>query len=116
MKPLVSISVKVYRLAIRLFPDEIRWRWEPEMADTFALQLVDALREARWSAIAGVWYYAAVELFSIALPARLARAAMLVPMAALAGAGAIFYGLLWVLQNPLTLNRLYHHTILRFGG
>jgi hypothetical protein len=116
MSWLVSRSTTIYRLLARLYPDEMRRRWEPEMADTFALQLADAVREERWSGVIATWYCALAELFQIALPSRLARAALVVPMAALAGAGAIFYGLAWALQNSQVLEALYHHAFARLGG
>jgi hypothetical protein len=116
MSSLVSFSTILYRLMARLYPEEIRRRWEPEMADTFALQIADALRQDRWTGVIAVWYYALAELFLIALPRQLARAALLVPVAALAGAGAVFYGLVWALQNSLTLGRLYHHAFTKLGG
>lgn len=116
MNTLVPLSVTLYRLLARLYPDEIRSRWEPEMADTFALQLEDAVRQRRWSAVLAAWYYALAELFLIALPMRLARAPVLIPAAGLAGAGAVLYALVWALQNSLELNRLYHHAVATIGG
>ena len=74
MNSVITLSVQLYRLLARLYPDEIRRRWEPEMADTFALQLGDALRERRWTAVIAIWYYALAELFQIALPLQLTRA------------------------------------------
>ncbi|MGA2195333.1 MAG: hypothetical protein ABSH40_08690 [Bryobacteraceae bacterium] len=116
MTSLISLSAKVYRLLTLLYPDEIRRRWEAEMADTFALQIADALHEKRWTAMIAAWYYALAELLFIAVPRRLTRAALVIPVAALASAGAIFFGLLWALQNPLTLSAFYHHTFAKLGG
>jgi hypothetical protein len=116
MNSVITLSAKFYRLLARLYPDEIRRRWEPEMADTFALQLADAWRERGWPAVIATWYYALAELFQIALPLQLTRAALVIPVAALAGAGAMFFGLIWALQNPLTLSALYHHTFGKLGG
>ena len=116
MNSAITVSAKLYRLLARLYPGEIRRRWEPEMADTFALQLADAWRAEGWTAVIATWYYALAELFHIALPRQVARAALVVPVAALAGAGAIFFGLVWALLNPLKLNALYHHTFGKLGG
>jgi hypothetical protein len=116
MNPLMLLNVRLYCLLARLYPDEIRRRWEPEMADTFALQLVEALRKKQWTAVIAIWYYAVAELFLIAVPLRITQAALLVPLTALVSAGAMFYGLFWVLLNSLTLRTLYHHTIARLGG
>lgn len=116
MNSLVSVSAIVHRLLARLYPSEMRRRWEPEMADTFALQLADALREQRWTAALTTWYYAFAELFLIALPLQIVRATVVIPVAALAGAGAIFYGLLWALMNSLALSALYHHALGKLGG
>jgi hypothetical protein len=116
MNPLVSRSATVYRRLVRLYPNELRRRWEREIGDTFALQIADALRERQWTAMIAIWYYALVELLLIALVERLARGTLALVLAALTGASAVFYGLLWALANPLTLKTLYHHGLAKFGG
>jgi hypothetical protein len=116
MNPVVSLSTKLYRLLARLYPDDIRRRWEPEMADTFALQLSDAVSAEQWSSVLAAWYYALADLVVIALPLQLARTALIVSVTAVAGAGAMFCGLVWALGNSLVLRDLYHQMLGRLGG
>jgi hypothetical protein len=116
MNSVVSLSAKLYSLLARLYPDEIRRRWEPEMADTFALQLADALREKRWTSLIATWYCALADLVLIALPLQLGRAALVIPVAAVTAAGVILFGLVWALQNSLALSALYHHAFGKLGG
>jgi hypothetical protein len=86
------------------------------MADTFALQLADALREERWTSVIATWYYALADLVLIALPLQLGRSALVIPVAAVTSAGVIFFGLVWALQNSLALSALYHHAFAKLGG
>jgi len=116
MKSLILLNTRLYRILAMAYPEEFRRRWEPEMADTFELLLADAIREKRWTAVAGAWYTAGAELLLIAVPLHIARLTLAVPLAAVAGAGAMFYGLLWALQNSLALRALYHHAITQLGG
>jgi hypothetical protein len=116
MNSVMFVSTRLYRILTLAYPEEFRRRWEPEMADTFELLLAAAVRERRWAAISGAWYTAAAELLLIAVPLRLARVTLIVPLAAVAGAGAMFYGLVWALQNSLALRALYHHAITQLGG
>ena len=112
----MPVSVRLYRALTYLYPLEIRDRWESEMADTFALQMADARRSGRRSTVAAVWYYALAELLQIALPRRLARATLVIPVSALTAAGALMFGFMWALLNSLTLKAIFHHTFAKFGG
>jgi hypothetical protein len=116
MKSVMFVSTRLYRILTLAYPEEFRRRWEPEMADTFELLLTAAIREKRWTAVAGAWYTVATELLLIAAPLQLANLTLIVPLAAVAGAGAMFYGLVWALQNSLALRALYHHAITQLGG
>jgi hypothetical protein len=78
------MSAAIYRLLLRLYPEEIRRRWEEEMVETFALQLADGW----WDA----WCCAVGEIFQIALPLQLAREGMAIPIVSLASSGAVFFG------------------------
>jgi hypothetical protein len=102
------MSVRLYRLLLRLYPAHIRQRWEEEMVETFSLQLADHGREA--------WTDAALDLLRVALPRQAARAALVVPCVSLVGSCAVFYGLFWALANSIRLLALYHHVIAKFGG
>jgi hypothetical protein len=115
MKPAVA-TLQIYRILLRLYPGEIRRRWEREMVETFALQLADAWQEAGWSGVLAVWFCGVAELFQIALPLQVARPALVIPVVSLAGSGAVFFGLIWALENSLVLQGLYRHLVARLGG
>jgi hypothetical protein len=102
------MSTAIYRLLLRLYPSEIRGRWEEELVETFALQLADG-----WL---GAWRCAVAELFRIALPLQVAREGMVIPIVSLASSGALFFGLLWALGNSLALLSLYHRLLDNLGG
>ena len=116
MKPPIVTVLEIYRLLLRLYPGEIRRRWEREIMETFALMLVDARQEAGWGGVLQVWFCAVAELFQIALPLQVARAAVLIPVVSLAGSGAILFGLTWALENSLVLRGLYRHLVAKLGG
>jgi hypothetical protein len=116
MNLFIRFSAALYGWLARLYPDEIRRRWEAEMTDTFALQLAEAWREPGWTGVIATWYYALAELFAIALPRQLLRAGLLVPVGALTAAGVIFYGLAWALQNSLALNRIFYRAFGKLWG
>ena len=116
MNPATDTVLQIYRILLRLYPSEIRRRWEPEITDTFALQLADAWREAGWGGVVQVWFRAVAELFQIALPLQVARAALVIPVVSLAGSCAILFGLTWTLQNPLVLHAMYRHLVAKLGG
>jgi hypothetical protein len=80
------MSAAIYRLLLRLYPEEIRRSWEEEMVETFALQL------------------------------QLAREGMAIPIVSLASSGAVFFGLTWALGNSLALRLLYHRLLDKLGG
>lgn len=116
MKPAIVTGIEIYRILLRLYPNEIRRRWEREIMETFALQLADAWQEAGWGGVRQVWCCAVAELFQIALPLQVARAALVIPAVSLAGSGAIFFGLTWALENSLVLRVLYRHLVTKLGG
>jgi hypothetical protein len=116
MKPGIVTGIEIYRILLRLYPNEMRRRWEGEMIETFALQLADARQEAGWGGVLRVWFCAVRELFQIALPLQVASAALVIPAVSLAGSGAIFLGLTWALENSLALRVLYGHLVAKLGG
>jgi hypothetical protein len=111
---MIRLSDRLYAMLLRLYPAEIRQRWEAEMAETFTLQLADAWQGRGLPAVTRVWYLALAEVFQIALPLQLARSA--VPMISLAGTSAIFFSLIWALQNSLALNAMVRSLFHKFGG
>jgi len=116
MKPATVTALQIYRILLRLYPNQIRRRWEREITDTFALQLADAWQEAGWGGVMQVWFCAVAELFQIALPLQAARAALVIPVVSLAGSYAILFGLTWTLENSLALRALYRHLVAKLGG
>jgi hypothetical protein len=110
------MSAALYRLLLRLYPVDIRRRWEAEMAETFALQLADAWQDARWRGAFAVWRCALAEIFQVALPAQAAREGVVIPIVSLAGSGTLFFGLIWALGNSLALLSLYHRLLAKLGG
>jgi hypothetical protein len=96
------MSTALYRLLLRLYPAEFRRRWEEEMVYTFELQLADGGFEA--------WTCALAEL------APVSGEGLAVPLVSLAGAGALFTGLLWALANGRTLTSLCVHLVAKFSG
>ncbi|HWC95474.1 MAG TPA: hypothetical protein VG456_01960 [Candidatus Sulfopaludibacter sp.] len=116
MSALISCATKLYRALTYLYPAEFRRRWKEELTDTFALQITDSFREDRWTNAIATCCHAFAELILTGLPLQLTRVALVLPLAAVAGAGAIFYGLVWALQNSLALRALYHHAVGKLGG
>ena len=96
------MNLAIYRLLLRRYPAEFRRRWEEEMLDTFELQLSDG-----WL---GAWWCVLAEL----LPAS--RERCMIPAVSLAGAGALYFGLIWALGNGPAINALYRHAIAKLGG
>lgn len=107
-------SDRVYAALLRLYPADIRQRWEAEMAETFALQLDDAWRGRGLAAAIRVWSLALAEVFQIALPFQLARSA--VPLISITSTTAIFFSLIWALQNSLALKAMERSLFHKFGG
>lgn len=116
MKPASVTPLEIYRILLRLYPNEIRQRWGPEMMETFALQLAEAQEKPGWGGVLQVWFCAVAELFQIALPLQVARAALVIPVVSLIGSGAMFFGLTWTLGNSLVLRGVYHHLVAKLGG
>jgi hypothetical protein len=116
MKPAIGTDLQIYRILLRLYPNEIRRRWEREITDAFALQLADAWQEAGWGGVAQVWFRAVAEVFRIALPLQVARAALAIPVVSLAGSYATLFGLTWTLENSLALHAMYRHLVAKLGG
>lgn len=102
------MSTAIYRLLLRLYPSEIRRRWEEEMVETFALQLADGPVEA--------WFRTVMELFQIAFPRWAAEKRLMIPLLSGAASGTLFFGLFWALGNSLRLLSLYHHVLVKLGG
>jgi hypothetical protein len=94
------MSLRLYRLLLRAYPAGFRRRWEDAMLDTFARQLADDGP--------GAWLDAFSDLVRVAFAQRVADRAVVVPFASLAGTCALFYGLIWSLENSLRLQSLYH--------
>jgi hypothetical protein len=96
------MNLAIYRLLLRLYPAEFRWRWEGEMLETFELQLSDG-----WL---GAWWCALAEL----LPAS--RERWKIPAVSLVSTGTLYFGLIWALENGPALSAAYRHAIAKLGG
>ncbi len=108
MNSVATLSGKVYGLLTRLYPAEFRSRWEAELADTFAQEVADAGRRDGWRGVVAAWFWALAEVPGIVLTPRIAGGAVVVPVTATFGAGAVFYGMMWALGNSQALRALYH--------
>ena len=116
MNPAIVAVLAIYRVLLRLYPNDMRRRWEPEMMDTLALQLDDAWQETGWSGAMHAWFRAVAELFQIALPLQVTRAALVIPVVSLASSWAVLLGLTWTLENSLVLREMYRHLVAKLGG
>jgi hypothetical protein len=103
-------------ILLRLYPPEIRQRWEYEMAETFALLVEDTWRERGIAGVTRIWYRGLAELFQVALRLQVVRPVVVVPVISIAGNTAIFWSLIWGLQNSLALNALGRSLLHKFGG
>lgn len=116
MNRVVRLSAALYRILVRFYPADLRHRWEPEMADTFALQIRSAASEGGWIALIETWSCALAELLRIALPLQLTRTCVVVPAVSLAGASAVFFSLVWALENSLVMRAALRHLVTKLGG
>ena len=96
------MSVRIYRLLLRLYPREFRLRWEGEMLETFALQVAHGQLDA-WRSV---------------LPELLlaTRHGLAIPVVSLAGSGVILFSLTWALGNSIVLLHLFHRLMVKLGG
>jgi hypothetical protein len=76
----VKFSPLIYQAMLRLYPEDLQRDFGEDMADAFTEELLRAWRERgvfrKAAAMAGVWYCAASELVTIAIPAKLASPAV----------------------------------------
>jgi hypothetical protein len=96
------MNAAIYRLLLRLYPAEFRRRWEEEMVYTFELQLAESRFEA--------WGCALAEL------APIFGKELAIPMVSLASTSALFFSLIWALENGRALGLLTIHIVQKFGG
>lgn len=71
MKPLVNVSVWVYRRLLLVYPRDLRCRFGGDMAEVFEDLLCEVLEQDGVRELAAVWCNVLVELASVAIPARL---------------------------------------------
>jgi hypothetical protein len=116
MNRVAALSNRAYVILLRLYPAEIRQRWEHEMAETFAFLVEDTWHERGIAGVARIWYRGLAELFQIALPLHVVRPTVVVPVISIAGNTAIFWSLIWALQNSLALKALGRSLLHNFGG
>ncbi len=116
MSRAARVQAALYKALLRLYPASIRERWAAEMAGTFAMQIEDAASQGGWLAVAGAWHCALVESLWIVVPFQLTRPSVAVPAASLAANLAIFSGLTWSLEHPLTLCAAWRFVVTKLGG
>ncbi len=84
MSRFVRGSARVYRGLLVLYPFELRFEFGEEMTGVFADDLAEAWQSGCISAVLGVWWRAASEVFQIALPGRIANQALVAPAVSVA--------------------------------
>ncbi len=102
------MSTWIYRLLLRLYPRDLRGRWEEEMVDAFEAQLSDGWLNA--------WSCAVIELFQVAIPLRTTDKAVVIPLVSVVANGMLFFGLTWALGNSMKMLAAYHKLLARLGG
>src|SRR5689334_23545795 len=115
MNCVAGLSNRAYVILLRLYPPEIRQRWEHEMAETFAFLVEDTWQERGIAGVTRIWYRELAELFQIALPLQVVRPTVVAPVISIASNMAIFWGLIWALQNSLALKALGRSLLHKFA-
>jgi hypothetical protein len=95
MPGVVRISHALYRGLLVLYPYELRSRFGPEMSDVFRQQSRDAWARGGLRALLHVWSLALVELLTLALPARVCSAGVIVPVLSATSSLVLFLLFLW---------------------
>jgi hypothetical protein len=95
MPGVVRISHCLYRRLLILYPHELRSRFGSEMSDVFRQQSGDAWARGGLRALLHVWSLALVELLTLALPARVCSAGVIVPVLSATSSLVLFLLFLW---------------------
>ena len=80
----LEVSRKVYATSLVLYPNELRREFGAEMVEAFDEQVSEAYSRRGFSGLLHVWFSAAREFATIALPGRLAE--HILPMAGVTAA------------------------------
>ncbi len=101
------MSKVVYRWLLRLYPVEVRMRWEGDMVDVFERQLSESWVDA--------WSCAVAELFQVGLPLWAARDIIALSFISSSVSAVLLFGLIWALGNSVRLLEISHHLFAKFG-
>ena len=102
------MSIRIYRLLLRLYPRDLRGKWEEEIVEAFEAQLGDGWLNA--------WSCAIMELFQVALPLRTTDKTLVIPLVSVVANGMLFFGLIWALGNSMKMLAAYHKLLATLGG
>ena len=75
--PAVSLSTRLFRRFVVLYPADLQRRFGDEIADVFAQQIEFAWQEQCWRGIAATWLGVVEDWGAVSLPYLLARMAVL---------------------------------------
>jgi hypothetical protein len=92
-----------YDLSMNLYPKGLRESFGCEISELFRQQTLDAWAQGSWSMLLAAIWYAAKDLFTEALPARVGSTAVMAGASSLVCTSATFWCLLWALGNPLAV-------------
>ena len=100
MKPaMVSLSLRIYRLFLPLYPSDFRRSYGGEMLWLFERQLMDASSTAGVHGIARVWWLACRDLACVALPGQFRNEKLLAFAISAPMTAAIFGFLIRMMQD-----------------
>lgn len=106
MLTLLRLCWRVYDFSLYFYPAELRETFGSDMSEVFRLQTVDAWAEGGVALLLRVVLCGIGELFTAALPARAGSPLLIAGTTSLICTSAVFWCLLWALQNPLALKTL----------
>jgi hypothetical protein len=97
---MVSLSLRIYRLILPLYPSGFRKSYGGEMLWIFERQLTSACSSAGVRGVARVWWLTWHDLACVALPGQLRNERLLAHMLSAPMAALIFGFLIRVMQDP----------------
>lgn len=96
MSGVLIASCRLYNFLLGLYPPSLRTRFGEEMAGVFEQQIQSEWQERGFAGLARVWWCVGREILQSALPSRLMRAALSIPVAALLSSCALFLFFFWI--------------------
>ncbi len=101
------MSKLVYRWLLRVYPAQVRIRWEEDMVELFERQLNESWVDA--------WSCAVAEIFQVALPLSAARDVIALSFISSSVSAVLLFGLIWALGNSVRLLQISHDLFAKFG-